>query len=94
MSQSYQNMHLCQSCAMPLQSDADKGTNADGSLNRDYCKYCFDAGEFVGGDQPMEVVIEQCVGPCVEGGVYPDAETARAEMAKFFPQLKRWRDKQ
>ena len=93
MSQNYENMQFCQSCAMPLQTDADKGTNADGSLNEEYCVYCYEKGALVGGDTTMEEMIEQCIGPCVESGVYPDADTARAEMTKFFPQLKRWREK-
>ncbi len=29
-------MKFCQSCGMPL-TDDNKGTNADGSINDDYC---------------------------------------------------------
>lgn len=35
---------FCQSCAMPLNSTGDCGTNADGSTNFDYCKYCYSGG--------------------------------------------------
>ena len=38
---------ICQSCGMPLVSDNELGTNKDGSLNTDYCKYCFKDGEFI-----------------------------------------------
>ena len=31
---------ICQSCAMPLTADDMLGTNADGSVNEDYCKWC------------------------------------------------------
>ena len=38
----------------------------------------------------MEEMIESCIEPCLKEHVYPDAETARQEMRKFFPMLKRW----
>ncbi len=36
------NQKFCQCCGMPI-GDTDElfGTNADGSKNADYCKYCF-----------------------------------------------------
>lgn len=37
---------LCQSCGMPMPTDELLGTNADGSLNTDYCTYCFQEGAF------------------------------------------------
>ena len=38
---------FCQSCGMPMASDDLCGTNADGSANFDYCKYCYTDGEFI-----------------------------------------------
>ena len=38
---------ICQSCGMPIENNEQLGTNKDGSINQDYCKYCFDKGEFV-----------------------------------------------
>ena len=32
---------ICQSCGMPIENDNQLGSNLDGSLNQDYCKYCF-----------------------------------------------------
>lgn len=37
---------LCQSCGMPLSSAEVLGTNADGSLNEEYCTYCYQHGNF------------------------------------------------
>lgn len=38
---------MCQSCGMPLSKDPKGGgTNADGTLNTDYCSYCYQNGEF------------------------------------------------
>ena len=30
---------ICQSCSMPIMSNDQLGTNKDGSINEDYCKY-------------------------------------------------------
>jgi len=34
----------CKSCGTPL-TDEMYGTEADGSKNTDYCKYCYENGE-------------------------------------------------
>jgi hypothetical protein len=39
----------CQSCGMPLDKDPKNGgTNADGSVNSEYCSYCYKDGAFIG----------------------------------------------
>ena len=38
---------ICQSCGMPITSNEQLGTNKDGSINMDYCKYCYKNGEFI-----------------------------------------------
>lgn len=82
------NMQFCQSCGMPL-NDEVLGTEKDGSKNPDYCLYCYKDGAFTA-DITMEEMIEGCVPHCVPQP-YPDADTARTEMHKFFPHLKRWK---
>jgi radical SAM superfamily enzyme len=38
---------FCQSCMMPKDSDMfTASTEKDGSVNGEYCSYCYDAGEF------------------------------------------------
>ena len=38
---------FCQCCGMPMgNTDELYGTNTDGSKNTEYCKYCFENGEF------------------------------------------------
>lgn len=37
---------ICQSCGMPIVSSGQLGTEKDGSTNNDYCKYCYENGEF------------------------------------------------
>jgi hypothetical protein len=37
----------CQSCGMPLKRDEKGGgTNADKSISKKYCSYCYENGEF------------------------------------------------
>ena len=50
---------MCQSCAMPLTSSDLFATNEDGSVNQDYCKWCYDKGEFIE-KVSMEEFIEMC----------------------------------
>ncbi|MBP5277531.1 MAG: zinc ribbon domain-containing protein [Prevotella sp.] len=51
-------MKFCQSCGMPLTEDV-LGTNADGSKNEDYCKYCYKDGQFLQ-VFTMDEMIEHC----------------------------------
>ena len=37
----------CQCCGMPLSEDSMISTEPDGSLNEDYCKWCYSGGTFV-----------------------------------------------
>lgn len=86
-------MIYCQSCGMPLESDEVKGTNADKSLNQDYCCYCFQDGKFTQ-DCTMDEMIEHCAQFVdefnKEAGKKMTREEAIISMKEFFPHLKRW----
>ena len=86
--------HFCQSCGMPLTRNEDCGTNADGSINFDYCKYCYKDGKFLQ-DCTMDEMIEHCaqfVGAVNEGLPNPiTKEEYIGQMKMYFPNLKRWR---
>ncbi len=79
---------ICQSCSMPITTDLDFGTNKDGSINNDYCKYCYKDGEFID-----KVTMEEYIDMCSQYG--PQAGMTNEEMrehcTKVFPTLKRWR---
>ena len=80
---------ICQSCAMPLTSRDLLGTNKDGSVNEDYCKWCYDKGEFI--DKcTMEEFIDKCSQFGAQAGMTNDE--MRAYCAKVFPTLKRWKE--
>lgn len=85
------NENFCQCCGMPMEESGEMyGTNADGSLNRDYCKYCFAQGEF-SFDGTMEEMIEICVPHMTSANSGMSEEEARKGMAEWFPTLKRWK---
>ena len=80
---------ICQSCGMPIESEDLLGTNADGSLNYDYCKYCYTDGEFID-KVTMEEYVEMCSQFGAQAGM--TNEEMKAFCAKLFPTLKRWKD--
>jgi hypothetical protein len=45
---------FCQSCCMPLTTDALLGTEKDGSKSRQYCKYCYENGAFIHPEMTLE----------------------------------------
>ena len=81
----------CQSCGMPMgATDEMYGTNADGSKNEDYCKYCFEKGMFTQ-DCTMKEMVELCVPHMASANSGMSEDEARKMMFEFFPTLKRWK---
>ena len=78
---------ICQSCSMPIMSDDQLGNNKDGSINNDYCKYCYKDGEFID-----KVTMEEYIDMCSQYGEQAGMtnEEMRAHCEKIFPTLKRW----
>lgn len=85
---------FCQSCGMPMHTADQFGTNEDGSANEDYCCYCYKDGAFVQ-DCTMDGMIEHCIKYLDEFNGACDTqlskEEAIAQMKKYFPTLKRWK---
>jgi hypothetical protein len=83
--------NFCQSCAMPMGDNSEMyGTNADGSKNEDYCKYCFKNGAFTN-DCTMDEMIEICVPHMVSANSGMGEDEARKNMREYLPTLKRWK---
>ena len=84
---------FCQSCGMPLTRIEDCGTNADGSTNFDYCRYCLKDGHFLQ-DMTMDQMIEHCAQFVDEVNKNMPKPMTKDEyrqmMYGFFPMLKRW----
>lgn len=80
---------ICQSCGMIMNQD-DYGKNANGSVNKVYCKYCFPNGKF-GKDETMEEMIESCIPFWMNDTDCKTEDEARNKMMSIFSNLKRWK---
>ena len=74
---------------MPIESDDQLGAEKDGSINQDYCKYCYKDGEFLD-KVSMEEYIEMCSQFGEQAGM--TNEQMREYCTQVFPTLKRWKE--
>ena len=77
---------ICQCCGMPL-DDSIISREKDGSLNEDYCQWCYADGTYTYSD--MDDLIDVCVGHMVNEN-YTE-EQARAYMKEMLPKLDYWK---
>lgn len=82
------NNKICQSCGMPIESNDQLGKNKDGSINNDYCKYCYNNGEFID-----DVTMEEYIDMCSKYGEQADMNNDEMKILcqNLFPTLKRWK---
>lgn len=78
---------ICQCCGMPLEDDSIIGRDSDGSLNEDYCKWCYADGTYTYSD--MDELINVCVRNMVDEN-FPE-EQARLYMKELLPKLDYWK---
>ena len=77
---------VCQCCGMPM-DDGMIGRDKDGTLNEDYCQWCYADGTYTYSD--MDNLIDVCVPHMVAQGF--TEEQARAYMKEKLPTLDYWR---
>ncbi len=77
---------ICQCCGMPLE-DAIIGRNKDGTMNEDYCQWCYADGTYTYSD--MDDLIRVCVPQLVKQGF--TEEQATAYMKEKLPTLDYWK---
>ena len=77
---------VCQCCGMPM-GDEILGRNRDGSLNEDYCQWCYADGTYTYSD--MDDLIRVCVPNLVQQGF--TEEQAREYMKHTLPTLDYWK---
>ncbi len=77
---------ICQCCGMPL-DDSIISHEKDGSLNEDYCKWCYADGKFMYSD--MDELIEVCV-KNMASAEHPEKEV-REYLRAALPQLDYWK---
>ena len=82
--------HFCQSCGMPISNPSIQGTEADGSLSDDYCRWCYADGTFTN-DIDLDDMIERCA-PFMMESTGVSRDEAVSFMGALLPNLKRWKD--
>ena len=80
------NKLICQCCGMPLE-DEIISRDKDGTLNENYCKWCYADGTYTYSN--MDDLIEVCVQHMVNGKF--SEEQARDYMKQLLPQLDYWK---
>ena len=82
------NKMFCQSCSMPIDDPAMRGTEKDGSKSTEYCSYCYQNGVFINPNITLEemktIVKTQMEKRKIDNGIIDMA-------LRSLPLLKRWR---
>lgn len=81
------NNKFCQCCGMPL-NDEVVSHNIDGTINEEYCKWCYLDGKFT--YHNIDELIEACLPFMKEQGF--KEEEALAYMKENLPKLNYWRN--
>ena len=80
---------FCQSCTMPIDNVADRGTEKDGSKSNEYCKYCYQDGALINPNMTFEemksLVITQMEKMNLPADIIQNS-------VRSLPNLKRWRN--
>lgn len=85
---------ICQSCGMDLIDIDNFGKNNDNTIHTEYCKFCFDKGEFTH-SRTLDEMIESNLKFLDEynksKGTNFTADEARVELKQHLKSLKRWK---
>jgi hypothetical protein len=81
---------LCQSCGIPLDTEALKGTEKNGSTNKEYCKFCYDKGGFTNPNLSLDE-LQETVEIQMKKLKLPDDSIQDA--LNILPNLNRWKAK-
>lgn len=83
---------ICQCCGMILKTSDDMGRFTDGTVNSDYCRFCFSDGGFT--HATMDEQIQCNLQHLEEWRLEKDVDISRGEteiqLREYLPQLKRW----
>ena len=78
---------VCQCCGMPLE-DSVLSREPDGSLNEEYCKWCYTEGKFA--YSSLEELLDFLEGTMSNESWTP--EQVRPYLQGYLPQLKHWKE--
>jgi hypothetical protein len=79
---------LCQSCGIPLDNDAIKGTEKNGLKNQEYCKFCYDQGGFINPNLTIDEMKERVENQMKKLKL---SDEAIQEAISVLPPLNRWK---
>ena len=80
---------ICQCCGMPLSEDELISREPDGSLNEDYCKWCYADGRFLYADK--ETLLDFLLAHAPNPDNTPEPER-RAGYDRYLSTLKHWNE--
>ena len=78
---------ICQCCGMPLSEEGLISRETDGAFNEDYCKWCYDGGEFA--YKSKDALVDFLMSHMPNPDNVPD-ETRRAQYDAWLSQLSHW----
>ena len=78
---------ICQCCGMPIDDDSILGRDKDGTLNEEYCKWCYADGTYTYND--MDELMDVCVKNMVNENF--TEEQARSYLKEMLPKLDYWK---
>lgn len=78
----------CQSCGMPL-GLGFFGSEVDGTSSQEYCKFCWQKGQFVEPDLQLQDMIDRSV-QHMHSELQFSEDKARQIAEEVIPQLGRW----
>lgn len=83
-----ENKIICQSCGMPLDTEAVKGTEKNGLKSNEYCKYCYEDGVFKNPKMNLEDMENNVKNHMKKLELH---EYAIQKAVNILPALKRWK---
>jgi formylmethanofuran dehydrogenase subunit B len=83
-----ENKIICQSCGMPMDTEAVKGTEKNGLKSNEYCKYCYENGAFTHPKMNLEDMKTNVKNKMKKLELY---EYAIQKAVNILPVLKRWK---
>jgi hypothetical protein len=84
-----ENKIICQSCGMPLDAEALKGTEKNGSKSNKYCKYCYENGVFKDPKMNLDEMKNNVIIQMKKREIH---EHAIQKAINILPMLSRWKN--
>ena len=85
----HSDKNICQSCGMPMHHLTDFGTNKNGTVNTEYCHFCYLDGKYTDHGITLEHKIEKNISMAEKMGMPREEATILA--LTTLPTLKRWK---